>query len=171
VKLLRLPVSRDEMFTAVSAISNIAPQPLTTPLPLPVASVLGMSSYPITSIYLPNESLVLAVSDSNLLRDSNNSVQTHVPFLLPHLLWECVVDSHDASSLSHIPITALINHGSPPVLINQMLVNHLHLPTHLLPQPFPVSGVFFANSDNSLHLSFLHWVKLKLHNHDNLYSA
>jgi hypothetical protein len=166
IKLPALPVPREEVVTTVGAVSNIAgfpPQPAGAPPPLPIASVLGMSSYPITSVYPPNDSSVLAASDSDLSRDSNDSVRTHVPFLLPHLLWECAVDSHNISSLSHVPVSALIDHGSPPVLIDQSLVNRLHLPTHLLPRPFPVSGAFFANTDKSSHVSLTHWVKLKLH--------
>jgi hypothetical protein len=169
-----LPIPRDEVITTVGAVSNIgnfAPQPSTAPPPLPVASILGMSAYPITSIYLPNNTSVLAAGDSNLSRDSNDLVRMHVPFLLPHLVWECAVDSHDVSSLSRVSISALIDHGSPPVLIDQTLVDCLHLPTHPLPRPFPVSGAFFTNSEQSSHVSLTHWVKLKLHDHNNWYSA
>jgi hypothetical protein len=77
----------------------------------------------------------------------------HIPFLLPHLVWECAIDSHDVSSLSRVPISALIDHGSPPVLIDQSLV------------------AFFNDSDNSSHVSLTHWVKLKLHDRNDWYSA
>jgi hypothetical protein len=172
IKLPALPIPREELVTTVGAVTNKFPtQPTSAPPPLPVASVLGMLSYPITSIYPPNDSSVLAAGDSDLSRDSNNSVRAHVPFLLPHLVWDCAIDSHDTSSLSRIHVSALIDHGSPPVLIDQMLVDRLHLPTRLLPRPFPVSGAFFANSENSSHVSLTHWVKLKLHDRNNLYSA
>jgi hypothetical protein len=105
IKLLALPVPRDEVVTTVGAISNmmnLPPQPTTAPPPLPIASVLGMLSYPITAIYPPNNSLVLVAGNSDLSQDSNDSVRAHVSFLLPHLLWECAVDSHDAFALSCI---------------------------------------------------------------------
>jgi hypothetical protein len=172
IKLPALPVPREEMTTSMGAVSNHFPvQPTTAPPPLPVASVLGMSSYPITSIYPPNNSSILAAGDSDLSQDSNDSVRTHVPFLLPHLIWKCAIESHDVSSLSRIPVSALIDHGSPPVLIDQTLVNRLHLPAHPLPRPFPVSGAFFSNSEQSAHVSLTHWVKLKLHDCNNWYSA
>jgi hypothetical protein len=172
IKLPALPVPREEMGMSINSISgSFPPQPSTVPPPLPVASVLGMSSYPITSVYPPNDNSVLAAGDSDLSCDSNDSVRTHIPFILPHLLWECAVDSHDPSSLSRVPVSALIDHGSPPVLIDQTLVNRLHLPTRLLPCPFPVSGAFFSNGDGSLHVSLTHWVKLKLHDRNNWYSA
>jgi hypothetical protein len=48
----------------------------------------------------------------------------------------------------------------------------LHLPTHPLAScPFPVSGAFFTNSEESAHVSLTHWVKLKLHDRNNWYSA
>jgi hypothetical protein len=171
IKLPSLPVPRDEGVTTVNTISNTAPQPSTAPPPLPVASVLGISTYPFTSVYPPNESSVLTAGDSNLSCDFNDLVRTHIPFVLPHLVWECAIDSHDVSSLSCIPVSALIDHGSPPVLIDQSLVDHLHLPTRLLPRPFPVSGAFFNDSDNSSHVSLTHWAKLKLHDRNNWYSA
>jgi hypothetical protein len=146
-------------------------QPSTAAPPLPIAAVLGMLSYPIASIYPPNESSILGGDDSDLSRDYNNSVSTHVPFFLPHLLWECAVDSHDPSCLSCIPVSALIDHGSPPVLIDQALVSRLCLPTCPLSRPFPVSGAFFNDSSDSSHVSLTHWVKLKLHDRNNLYSA
>jgi hypothetical protein len=130
-----------------------------------------MSTYPFTSVYLANESSVLTAGDSDLSHDSNDSVRTRIPFLLPHLVWECAIDSHDVSSLSHVPISALIDHGSPPVLIDQSLVDRLHLPARLLPRPFLVSGAFFNDSDNSSHVSLTYWVKLKLHDHNDWYSA
>jgi hypothetical protein len=181
IKLPNLPVPRDELALPIGAVSNMpslnnsytsAPaQPSTAPPPLPIAAVLGMSSYPIASIYPPNKSSVLGGGDSDLSRDSNDSVSTHVPFFLPHLVWECAVDSHDPSCLSRIPVSALIDHGSPPVLIDQALVSHLCLPTCPLSHPFPISGAFFNNSSDLSHVSLTHWVKLKLHNHNNLYSA
>jgi hypothetical protein len=170
IKLPSLPIPRDEFAMPISAVSNMTftpTQPLTAPLPLPIAAVLGMLSYPIMSIYPPNESLVLDGGDSDLSQDSNDLVSMPISFFLPHLIWECAVDSHDPSSLSCVPISASIDHGSPPVLIDQALVFHLCLPTCALSQLFPVSGAFFNDSSNSSHVSLIHWVKLKLHDRNN----
>lgn len=86
-------------------------------------------------------------------------------------MWNCTVDSLDPSSLSRIDVHALIDHGSPAVLIEKSLIACLCLTTCLLPHPFPVSGVFFDDSVNSSNVLMTHWVKLKLHDHENLYSA
>jgi hypothetical protein len=103
---------------AVSNITSTPIQPLTASSPLPIAAVLEMSSHPIVSIYPSNESSVLDEGDSDLSQDSNDLVSTPIPFFLPYLVWECAVDSHDPSSLSCVSVSALIDHGSPPVLIN-----------------------------------------------------
>jgi hypothetical protein len=95
----------------------------------------------------------------------------HVPFFLPHLVWDCAVESLDPSCLSRIPVSALIDHSSPPVLIDESLVAHLCLLTCLLPTPFPVSSTFFNDSSCSSCILLTRWVKLKLHDHNNLYSA
>jgi hypothetical protein len=70
IKLPSLPVPRDKFAMPVSTVSNMTStpaQPLTAPPPLPIATVLGMLSYPIMSIYPPNESSVLGGGDSDLL--------------------------------------------------------------------------------------------------------
>lgn len=78
-------------------------------------------------------------------------------------MWEYTVDMLDASTLSRIKISALIDHSSPMVLIREELVTRLGLTIRLLPRPFPVSGAFFDNSSSSSYISLTHWVKLKLH--------
>lgn len=128
-----------------------------------------MSSYPVAAMYPPNESSILGGGDSDLSHNSNDSVSTHIPFFKPHLVWECAADSLHDSCTSCIEITALIDHGSPAVLIKESLVCRLNLPMCLLPHPFPVSGAIFNESSASVSLT--HWVKLKLHDHNNFYSA
>ncbi|KAF8228776.1 hypothetical protein L208DRAFT_224547 [Tricholoma matsutake] len=81
------------------------------------------------------------------------------------------MDTLDASTLSRVEISALIDHGSPTVLIREELVSHLGLTICLLPRPFPILGAFFDNSSSSSYILLNHWVKLKLHDQRNLYSA
>jgi hypothetical protein len=163
-KLPPLPIPRDEHALSVNMVNisgshmynSAPPQPSTAPPALPVAAVLGMSTYPIASVCPPNDSSILGGGDSDLSCDSNDLVSTHVPFFLPHLVWDCAVKSLDPSCLSRMPVSVLIDHGSPPVLIDEALVAHLCLPTHLLPMPFPVSGAFFNDSSCSPHVLLTH---------------
>jgi hypothetical protein len=175
VKLPSLPIPHDEHALSVNTINvsgshmynSAPPQPSTAPPSLPVAAVLGMSTYPIASVCPPNDSSILGGGDSDLSHDSNDSVSTRVLFFLPHLVWDCAIESLDPSCLSRVPVSALIDHGSPPVLIDETLVACLCLPTCLLPMPFPVSGAFFNDSSRSPNVSLTHWVKLKLHDRNN----
>ncbi|KAF8222180.1 hypothetical protein L208DRAFT_1176431, partial [Tricholoma matsutake] len=89
----------------------------------------------------------------------------------PHFVWECAVDSHDVSVPSHIDVSALIDHGSPAVLIESSWVSRLCLKTCALPSPFPISGAFFDDKTASPTIALTHWVKLKLHDRNNYYSA
>ncbi|KAF8226275.1 hypothetical protein L208DRAFT_1302571, partial [Tricholoma matsutake] len=130
-----------------------------------------MSTYPVASIYPPNESLILSGGDSDLSHDSNNLVSLHVPFLSPYLVWKCAVDSHNVSVPSHLHVSALIDHGSPAVLIESALVSRQCLTVCPLPYAIPVSGTFFDNKSDSSTIVLTHWVKLKLHNRSNYYSA
>jgi len=50
-------------------------------------------------------------------------------------------------------------------------VRALNEVTRLLPWPFPVSSAFFNGSNTTAQISLTHWVKLKLHDRDNWYSA
>lgn len=168
-KHIKLPVPHDEHPASVASIANMPlssqpVQPLMAPPALPIAAVLGMSSYPITSVGPPNDLSILDGGDSDLSHDSNDSVSSCIPYFLPHLVWKCAIESCNLSSITCIPVEALIDHGSGPVLIDQYLVSHLQLPAHLLPQTFPVSGTFFNGSNNTPQIALTHWVKLKLHN-------
>ncbi|KAF8226263.1 hypothetical protein L208DRAFT_1302578, partial [Tricholoma matsutake] len=97
------------------------------------------------------------------------------PFILPHLLWHCTVNSLDPSHLSCIHTLALFDYGSPAVLINASLVAKLHLKKCPLPNPFPVSTVIFESTVNvpcpDDQICLTEWVKLKLHDQNNVYST
>jgi hypothetical protein len=182
IKLPALPIPRDEQLSSVASVANMssssstffspAPaQPMAAPGTMPVAAMMGMSAYPVASVCPPNKSSILGGSDGDLSHDSNDSVSNRIPFFLPHLVWNCAIESHDPSCISRIPIAALIDHGSGPVLIDQELVSRLQLPLRLLHKLFPVSGAFCNGSNSSPQISLMHWVKLKLHDCNNWYSA
>lgn len=171
--LVPLPVPSDKISLPVASISTMIPPAPSTILPvLPVAAVMGMTAYPVASIGHPNNThnmLMDGVRD--LSRDSNDSVSNYVPFCVPHLVWHCAID--DPSSSTRLHVEALIDHGSPIVLINQKLVSLLQLHARVLPQPLSVSTAFFDNSTaaSSTPMNLTHWVKLKLHDRKIFYSA
>jgi hypothetical protein len=182
IKLPALPIPHDEQSSSVASVANMssssnaffssAPaQPMAPPGSLPIAAMMGMSAYPVASVCPPNRSSILGGRDGNLSCDSNDSVSTHIPFFLPHLMWNCAIESRDPSCISRIPVATLIDHGSGPVLIDQELVSCLQLPVCLLHEPFPVSGAFCNGSNSSPQISLTHWVKLKLHDCSNWYFA
>lgn len=131
---------------------------------------MGMTMYPVASIGHPtNEHNTLMSNNGNLSRDSNDSVNNLVLFSLPHLIWRCAADDPESSARLHVD--ALIDHGSPVVLIDEGLACHLQLWLHSLPQCFPVSGAFSNDPSLPASITLTHWVKLKLHDRDNSYSA
>ncbi len=58
------------------------------------------------------------------------------PFTVPHLVWSCKIDDHSSSFLPQHPIHALLDHGSPVILIREMLVTTLNLRRRRLHEPF-----------------------------------
>ena len=164
--------SINNMSTSSSMLYSLTPaQLMMPPPPLPIAAMMGMSAYPVALVCPPNKSSILGGGNSDLSHDSNHSVSTCIPFFLPHLVWKCMIESHDASCISRVPVTTLIDHGSGPVLINQELVCRLQLPVWILHELFPISGAFFNVSNPSPQILLSHWVKLKLHDPNNWYSA
>jgi hypothetical protein len=89
---------------------------------------MGMTTYPAAAMNQPsNKHNVIVRNEGNLLRDTNDSVSTPVSFCIPHLLWHYAIDDHKPLSPAHVNIVALIDHGSPAVLIDECLVSNLHL--------------------------------------------
>jgi hypothetical protein len=90
------------------------------------------------------------------------------PFHVPHLFWNCVINSdlHDYP----VPINALIDHGSHAVLIREDLVDQLGLRRHRLPKPEKVE-LTMSQGDAKVEFELTEWVKLKLHDPSFFYSA
>ena len=120
-------------------------------------------------------SSVLHGDNSNLSKDSDDSVSPmpsvpfSVPFSSPHLLWDCVV--HDTSSLSEVPLTALMDNGSHVVLIRADLVDRLKLRRHSLPVPMPINLAMSPNPNETTAATLTEWVKLKLYDKDGLWCS
>jgi hypothetical protein len=90
-------------------------------------SLRGSGNLPVAAIMpLINDSAVLEGDSSDLSKDSDESMSTHlVPLSGPHYHWKCAVDDRNSVNCTHIE--ALIDNGSPTVLIRNELVNHLGL--------------------------------------------
>ncbi len=51
-----------------------------------------------------------------------SSASPAAPFTVPHLIWKCSVEDRLSSFLPQRPIAALLDHGSPVILIRELLV-------------------------------------------------
>ncbi|KAF8220372.1 hypothetical protein L208DRAFT_1221180, partial [Tricholoma matsutake] len=99
--------------------------------------------------------------DSNEFDMTEEEVNEYVLNLsLPsHMWWECCIDTPMTCALT--PIRALIDHGSPPVLISSEIVDVLGLARWKLFKPFSVSGAF-ADGKRSVDSSLTEYCKLHL---------
>lgn len=90
------------------------------------------------------------------------------PFTVPHLIWKCSVEDRLSSFLPHRPVSALLDHGSPVILIRESLVVSLNLRCHRLHEPFIMdTATPSATSTSALN----EWVKIQLHNPSNCWSS
>lgn len=169
--LTALPIPNDELPLSVASVASFTPPPPNMPPPpLLIAAVMGMTAYPITSVSHPtNEYNILMGDSGDLPCKSNDLASNHVPFCILHLVWHCA--PNDFSSHGHLHMEALIDHGSPVVLIDHELASCLQLCLYTLLQQFPVSGAFFSEPSASSSILLTHWVKVKLCDHNNYYSA
>ncbi|KAF8218796.1 hypothetical protein L208DRAFT_1347147, partial [Tricholoma matsutake] len=80
--------------------------------------------------------------------DANETKEyVHPSLSLPsHLYWMCCVNA--PATCAPTPIKALIDHGSPPVLISSELAEILCLTPRLLFKPISVSGAFSKEDSN-----------------------
>ncbi len=110
-------------------------------------------------------------ADANLSIDSETVSKTSpVPFMVPHLLWNCAIDNRDPSTQTpYANITALVDDRAHLVLICPELVARLHLKCHPLPAPIEI-GVAVSDSSSPVCRS-TEWVKLKPHDISNAWSS
>jgi Aspartyl protease len=184
----RLQKPKPKIVAAV-AENNETPSPSPTH---PVAIVMGSSCFPVA--YMPsNESNVLDEDSesnssgmvSNMLfalsaavlesRDSHDSDQLKAvrpsalpPFHEPHLIWRCSMSG--AKNSFPIMFDALIDHGSHAVLVREDFVDSLALRRRKLPVPETVELAMRSGGQKVL-VELTHWVKLKLHDPSNHWTA
>lgn len=105
-----------------------------------------------TVVVVDVDCTVAIVMPSAVLGDGIDSESKCIaPFSVPHLHWQCLVDG--LSSPSPIAINALIDHGSPLVLIDAKLVEQLGLHLCHLHKPVPVSLAISGEGKNPLLLA------------------
>ena len=142
---------------------------------------MGGSCHPVA--YMPsNESNVLdEESDSGLSNQVSHPSTATVPLSVavirsvgllnmhkPHLFWQCFT-SGPADSLP-ITLKALINNGSHAVLIRDDFVNSLALRRHKFPK-LEIVELAMQSGGKKVFVELTHWVKLKLHDPSNFWTA
>ncbi|KAK0183841.1 hypothetical protein F5146DRAFT_1146697 [Armillaria mellea] len=109
-----------------------------------------------------------------VVEDSAPKIEVHYPsfivvlhsspasalFTVPHLMWDCIIDNQSSSLLPQHLIYALLDHGSPVILIRETLVTSLNLHHHKLHSPFVIDTATPSASSTS---SLTKWVKFCLH--------
>lgn len=91
------------------------------------------------------------------------------PISEPHLLWHCAVsDFSDTSENPHLPVTAMMDIGSPFVLIRPETVIKANLRICKLPEPIVIDTATPSLDSRS---SLTDFVYVQLHNINNLFSA
>ncbi|KAF8237977.1 hypothetical protein L208DRAFT_1244428 [Tricholoma matsutake] len=109
-------------------------------------------------------------SDKDFAMDEDEADEyMSMPLSLPlHLWWDCCIDG--PMTCAPTLIRALIDHGSPPVLILSEFVDILGLVCHKLYQPFPVTSAFI-NAHRNLDASLSEYCKLRLQSPDSSWKA
>ena len=88
--------------------------------------------------------------------------------LPPHLVWTCCVNT--PATCAPTPVEALIDHGSPAVLISSHLAEILCLTLRPLFKSFSVSGAFNKEkSHKSDPLVLTHYCKLHIQSLDTIW--
>ncbi len=129
IPLFTIPVITSHVLTS----ANPAPAPVPAPAPAPAAAVqvLTTTAWPVAAAVPANDTSMLNAmnadgteADANLSIDSEIMSKTSpVPFVVPHLLWNCAIDNRDPSTQApHANITALVDDGAHLVLIHPELV-------------------------------------------------
>ncbi|KAF8237027.1 hypothetical protein L208DRAFT_1174513, partial [Tricholoma matsutake] len=112
-----------------------------------------------------------AESDDDSFEMSEDEASEYVnqPFSLPsHMWWDCCIDA--PLTCAPTPIRALIDHGSPPVLISSELVDVMGLVHCKLFKSFPVASAF-VNGQRSADSSLTEYCRLHLQSRDAVWKS
>ncbi|KIK91635.1 hypothetical protein PAXRUDRAFT_13682 [Paxillus rubicundulus Ve08.2h10] len=116
-----------------------------------------LKSSAVSALDIEVEQTIAIVMPSPALGNGTDSGDECVaPLLSSHLKWSCLLDG--PSLTTPLTIDALIDHGSPVVLIDQQLVNKLGLCIRNLKKPLPVSVAMSGKRKQEFSLS--QYVKL-----------
>jgi hypothetical protein len=125
---------------------------------LPVAAVMPPS----------NISSVLDNDGGDLSKDSDDSVSSlDMPFSIPHYRWPCLTMGRDAPD---VRIEVLIDNGSHTVLICHDIASRLGLRCRRLREPMDIS-LAVSNLNERIVTTLYDWVKLKLHDPNELWAS
>jgi hypothetical protein len=114
------------------------------------------------------EQTIAVIMPSAVLGDGSDSGnECMAPLLYSHLKWSCLLDG--PSLTTPLTVDALIDHGSPIVLIDQQLVNKLGLCVHNLEKLLPVSVAMSGKKKQEFSLS--QFVKLSCTSLDHRYHS
>ncbi|KAF8218786.1 hypothetical protein L208DRAFT_1468115, partial [Tricholoma matsutake] len=110
--------------------------------------------------------------DSDKFVDANEADEYVPPSLSlpPHLVWTCCIDA--PATCAPTPMEALIDHGSPAVLISSNLAEILCLTPRPLFKTLSVSGAF--NKENTLNsgpLILMHFCRLLVQSLDAIWKS
>jgi hypothetical protein len=122
----------------------------------------------VASVEVNDENTVAVVMPSAVLGDGTDSGEECVaPLQTPHLRWDCLLDG--PAIPSPISVSALIDHGSSLVLIDESLADKLGLRRRRLQKPLPVTVALSGDRKQSFLLS--HYVKLSCSSLDHAYKS
>jgi hypothetical protein len=123
----------------------------------------------VASVGASEETTAIAVvMPSAVLGDGTDSGEECVaPIQTSHLRWDCLVDGPAVPS--PVPVSALIDHGSSLVLIDESLVNTLGLRRRKLQKPLSIAVALSQNHKQPFVLS--HYVKLSCSSLDYAYTS
>ncbi|KIK43352.1 hypothetical protein CY34DRAFT_40541, partial [Suillus luteus UH-Slu-Lm8-n1] len=113
-----------------------------------------------------NHTVAVVMPSAVLGNGSDSDEECVAPLQTPHLRWDCRIDGPAVSS--SIVVSALIDHGSSLVLIDEDLVLKLGLRRHQLSKPVPIT---LALSQDKEAFFLSHYVKLSCSSLDHAYTS
>ncbi|KAG1786930.1 uncharacterized protein HD556DRAFT_1247607, partial [Suillus plorans] len=121
----------------------------------------------VAAVDVDEDHTVAVVMPSAVLGDGTDSEECVAPLQTPHLRWDCLVTGPAVSS--SVRVSALIDHGSSLVLVDEALSHKLGLRLRKLPKQLSISLALSKTQKQSFILS--HFVKISCSSLDNAYTS